>query len=107
MIANTYRQSSFPDLKIRQIASVEPRVSWDRQSTFFECLRENCESARIWRCVAVEGSKGERRWRGTSLRDHKDGGSGANGLLLIAAGCSLITSIWKVTTLQECLRWAE
>jgi hypothetical protein len=58
MIANTYRQSSFPDLKIRQIASVEPRVSWDWQSAFFECLRENCESARIWRCLAVEGSKG-------------------------------------------------
>jgi hypothetical protein len=33
----------------------------------------------------------------------KIGCSGANGLLLIAAGCSLITSIWKVTTLQESL----
>jgi hypothetical protein len=32
MIANTYRQSSFTDLKIRQIASVEPRVSWDSRA---------------------------------------------------------------------------
>ena len=35
--------------------------------------------------IRFDAFQEERRWRGTSLRDHKDGCSGANGLLLIAA----------------------